>query len=289
MYVVAGPDDSSGASVRPRPGSAYWGTHEVESCPPGHPHRRRDDHDRVERDIGTGVAHRSRGRIVGGPGSERLGQVHLVGPGRWDQASDDRFRRDLRRPPGIGRYPRYPGADRLPGTSRGRGHAHPSHGARRGAHRQTLHPGPLDAAVRRRRPAARRRAPSTRALRRSSTRALETCSQGERQRVLLARALFGRPELLLLDEPTAGLDLPGRELLLDVLSSAVDTAPTTMLVTHHVEEIPRTATHAALLREGCLVASGPIATVLTDANVTTCFDLAISVSAHAGRWWARAI
>ncbi len=122
-----------------------------------------------------------------------------------------------------------------------------------------------------------------------SMRVLETCSQGERQRVLLARALFGRPELLLLDEPTAGLDLPGRELLLDVLSSTVDEAPTTMLVTHHVEEIPRTATHAALLRQGCLVASGPIATVLTDANVTTCFDLAISVSADGGRWRARAI
>ncbi|MGZ8565996.1 MAG: ABC transporter ATP-binding protein [Actinomycetota bacterium] len=122
-----------------------------------------------------------------------------------------------------------------------------------------------------------------------STRVLETCSQGERQRVLLARALFGRPELLLLDEPTAGLDLPGRELLLEVLSATADASPTTMLVTHHVEEIPRTATHAALLRQGCLVASGPIATVLTDANVTTCFDLAISVSADDGRWRARAI
>lgn len=122
-----------------------------------------------------------------------------------------------------------------------------------------------------------------------STRVLETCSQGERQRVLLARALFGRPELLLLDEPTAGLDLPGRELLLEVLSSTSDASPTTLLVTHHVEEIPRTTTHAALLRQGCLVASGPIATVLTDANVTTCFDLAISVSADDGRWRARAI
>jgi iron complex transport system ATP-binding protein len=122
-----------------------------------------------------------------------------------------------------------------------------------------------------------------------STRVLETCSQGERQRVLLARAMFGRPELLLLDEPTAGLDLPGRELLLEVLSSTADASPTTMLVTHHVEEIPRTATHAALLRQGCLVASGPIATVLTDANVTACFDLAISISAEDGRWRAKAI
>jgi iron complex transport system ATP-binding protein len=72
-------------------------------------------------------------------------------------------------------------------------------------------------------------------------RPLATCSQGERQRVLLARALFGRPRLLLLDEPAAGLDLPGRELLLEALSSTADASPTTMLVTHHVEEIPRTA------------------------------------------------
>jgi iron complex transport system ATP-binding protein len=121
-----------------------------------------------------------------------------------------------------------------------------------------------------------------------SRRSLETCSQGERQRVLLARALFGRPELLLLDEPSAGLDLPGRESLIEALSSTADASPTTILVTHHVEEIPRTATHAGLLRQGRLVASGPIGSVLTDANVSTCFDLAISVSAHDGRWQARA-
>jgi iron complex transport system ATP-binding protein len=121
-----------------------------------------------------------------------------------------------------------------------------------------------------------------------SRRSLETCSQGERQRVLLARALFGRPELLLLDEPSAGLDLPGRESLLEALSSTADASPTTVLVTHHVEEIPGTATHAALLREGRFVASGPIESVLTDANVTVCFDLGISVSVHDGRWQARA-
>ncbi|MEO8423436.1 MAG: ATP-binding cassette domain-containing protein [Actinomycetota bacterium] len=121
-----------------------------------------------------------------------------------------------------------------------------------------------------------------------SSRSLETCSQGERQRVLLARALFGRPELLLLDEPMAGLDLPGRESLLEALSSTADASPTMILVTHHVEEIPRTATHAALLRQGRLVSSGPIRGVLTDANVTACFDLALSVSADEGRWRARA-
>jgi len=117
-------------------------------------------------------------------------------------------------------------------------------------------------------------------------RQLATCSQGERQRVLLARALFGRPQLLLLDEPAAGLDLPGRELLLEALSSTADASPTTMLVTHHVEEIPRSATHAALLRGGRLVASGPIHDVLTDADMTACFDLPVSVSSGDGRWRA---
>ena len=121
-----------------------------------------------------------------------------------------------------------------------------------------------------------------------SGRSLETCSQGERQRVLLARALFGRPELLLLDEPMAGLDLPGRESLLEALSSTADASPTTILVTHHVEEIPTTATHAALLRQGRLVSSGPIQGVLIDANVSECFDLAISVSSEEGRWRAQA-
>ena len=121
-----------------------------------------------------------------------------------------------------------------------------------------------------------------------ASRPLETCSQGERQRIMLARALFGRPELLLLDEPTAGLDLPGRELLLEALSSASDAPPTTILVTHHVEEIPRTTTHAALLRRGLMVASGAIAEVLTDANVSACFDMPISITGHEGRWQARA-
>ncbi len=119
-------------------------------------------------------------------------------------------------------------------------------------------------------------------------RPLETCSQGERQRVMLARALFGRPELLLLDEPTAGLDLPGRELLLEALSTSSDTPTTTILVTHHVEEIPRTTTHAALLRRGVLVSSGPIDAVLTDANVTGCFDLPIAITERDGRWQAHA-
>ena len=117
-----------------------------------------------------------------------------------------------------------------------------------------------------------------------SARSLASCSQGERQRVMLARALFGRPELLLLDEPMAGLDLPGRELLLDALSSTADTAPPTILVTHHLEEIPVTTTHAALLRAGRAVAAGPIEAVLTDEHVSACFGMPVSVSSSQGRW-----
>ena len=117
-----------------------------------------------------------------------------------------------------------------------------------------------------------------------SGRSLASCSQGERQRVLLARALFGRPELLLLDEPMAGLDLPGRELLLGALSSTADSAPPTMLATHHLEEIPVTATHAVLLRKGKAVAAGPIGSVLTDEHVSACFGIPVSVSSSEGRW-----
>jgi iron complex transport system ATP-binding protein len=117
-------------------------------------------------------------------------------------------------------------------------------------------------------------------------RPLWTCSQGERQRILLARALFGRHELLLLDEPMAGLDLPGREMLLHALSSTADVAPATILVTHHLEEIPNTATHALLLRQGRAQASGPVAQVLTDDHVGACFGMSLAISTSAGRWRA---
>jgi iron complex transport system ATP-binding protein len=117
------------------------------------------------------------------------------------------------------------------------------------------------------------------------------CSQGERQRVLLARALFGRPGLLLLDEPAAGLDLPGRETLIAAMEEAArDFAEhASVLVTHHLEEIPPSVTHAALLREGAIVESGPIHGVLTDAAVGACFGLAVTVAQRGGRWSVSAV
>ncbi len=122
-------------------------------------------------------------------------------------------------------------------------------------------------------------------------RPLGTCSMGERQRVLIARALFGAHRLLLLDEPAAGLDLPGRELLLGavVAASKRPDAPTTVLATHHLEEVPPTATHAALLRDGGVVAAGRVEDVLTDEGLSTCYGIGVRVERRAGRWWARAV
>ncbi|HEX6331369.1 MAG TPA: ATP-binding cassette domain-containing protein [Actinomycetota bacterium] len=121
--------------------------------------------------------------------------------------------------------------------------------------------------------------------------ALAACSQGERQRVLIARALFSRPELLLLDEPAAGLDLPGREGLVRALEDAGDLVDVpSILVTHHLEELPTTITHAALLDRGRLAAAGPVAEVLTAERVGACFGMALSVGRTHGRWtvsWAR--
>ncbi|HEX6230656.1 MAG TPA: ATP-binding cassette domain-containing protein [Actinomycetota bacterium] len=117
--------------------------------------------------------------------------------------------------------------------------------------------------------------------------AFSACSQGERQRVLLARALFGRPELVLLDEPAAGLDLPGREALLAALDDVHELGGiATILVTHHLEELPSTITHAALLRGGGLVAAGPVAEVLLDGPMSECFGLPLQVHAEGGRWSA---
>ena len=120
-------------------------------------------------------------------------------------------------------------------------------------------------------------------------RTIGTLSAGERQRVLIARALMTDPELLLLDEPAAGLDLAGREALLHWLTrlGADRAAPSTVLVTHHAEEIPRGSTHALLLREGRVVARGPIGIALTSRNLSECFGLPIVVRSEDGRWTAR--
>lgn len=117
---------------------------------------------------------------------------------------------------------------------------------------------------------------------------LATCSQGERQRVLLARALFGRPDLLILDEPAAGLDFPGREALIAALEAAAasDGSPTMLLATHHLEEVPPSTTHAALLRSASLVGAGPVQQVLTPDLLRVCFGVDVAVGRRNGRWWA---
>jgi iron complex transport system ATP-binding protein len=122
-------------------------------------------------------------------------------------------------------------------------------------------------------------------------RKFEDCSQGERQRLLLARALMDEPDLLLLDEPTTGLDLPSRERLiasLDTMAEANADLPT-VIVTHHLEEIPATTTHALLLRDGAIVAAGPIASVLTSSAVSTTFDIEVEVAHNTGRWAAMVV
>ncbi|MCS6710646.1 ABC transporter ATP-binding protein [Brachybacterium sp. EF45031] len=118
-----------------------------------------------------------------------------------------------------------------------------------------------------------------------------TLSTGERKRVLSARALMTDPELLLLDEPASGLDLGGREELVRTLGQlASDPAtPVTVLVTHHVEEIPPGYTHALLLRRGTVVAAGPIEQTLTSQNLTRTFGLPLVVERHDGRFTARAV
>jgi iron complex transport system ATP-binding protein len=124
-----------------------------------------------------------------------------------------------------------------------------------------------------------------------ANRTFGTLSEGERKRVQIARALMTDPELLLLDEPAAGLDLAGRETLVNSLAELAqdDYAPASILVTHHVEEIPSGITHAMLLKGGRIVAAGPLRETLTAENLTKTFDVELSLVEDDGRWAARAI
>ncbi len=118
-----------------------------------------------------------------------------------------------------------------------------------------------------------------------------TLSSGERGRALIARALMPDPALLLLDEPATGLDLAAREQLLTGLDTLRANHPllASVLVTHHLEEIPASTTHAVLLREGKVFARGPVGDVVTSELISGCFDHAVQISHDGGRWAARAV
>jgi len=115
-------------------------------------------------------------------------------------------------------------------------------------------------------------------------------SEGERQQVLLARALMSDPEIVLLDEPFAGLDLGARErLLVQLARLATDAAsPPIVLVTHHCEEIPPGFTHGGLVRDGRLLCAGALRDVITSDSVSACFGIEVTVGCTDGRWWSRA-
>ncbi|MCR6482831.1 ATP-binding cassette domain-containing protein [Amycolatopsis sp. OK19-0408] len=117
-----------------------------------------------------------------------------------------------------------------------------------------------------------------------------TLSQGERGRALVARALSCDPRLLLLDEPATGLDVAAREQLIETLDLLGETHPAvaSILVTHHLEELPATTTHAMLVAHGRVVAAGPAAEVVTTEHVSAAFEHPIQVGRHDGRWVARA-
>ncbi|WP_245631538.1 ABC transporter ATP-binding protein [Curtobacterium ammoniigenes] len=114
-------------------------------------------------------------------------------------------------------------------------------------------------------------------------------SQGERGRTLIARALMAEPELLLLDEPATGLDVAAREHLLEIIDALRARHPTlgSVMVTHHLEDLPASTSHALLLRDGRVVARGPAETVITSAAVSDAFAFPLAISRAGGRWHAR--
>jgi iron complex transport system ATP-binding protein len=116
-------------------------------------------------------------------------------------------------------------------------------------------------------------------------------SEGERKRVQIARSLMADPEMLLLDEPAAGLDLGGREDLLRRIAGLLKDprSPMMVLVTHHIEEVPAGFTHALLMRKGTVLAAGPLTDVFTERNLSRCFGVPLLIERHASRWSARAL
>ncbi|MDH6117439.1 ABC transporter ATP-binding protein [Kitasatospora sp. GAS204B] len=118
-----------------------------------------------------------------------------------------------------------------------------------------------------------------------------TLSEGERKRTLIARALMIDPELLLLDEPAAGLDLGGREDLVRRLGALAqdEYAPAMAMVTHHVEEIAPGFTHVLMIRQGKVLTAGPIDTELTARNLSLCFGLPLTLERHGDRWSAQGL
>ncbi|MFI6295536.1 ABC transporter ATP-binding protein [Nonomuraea sp. NPDC050790] len=122
-------------------------------------------------------------------------------------------------------------------------------------------------------------------------REFRVCSQGERARIRIARALMADPAVLLLDEPAAGLDLPAREDLISAIEDLAATRPvlTTVTVTHHLEEVPATTTHAMLMKDARVLAAGPVDAVLTPDNLSECFGRPLHADRLDGRWYARAV
>lgn len=120
-------------------------------------------------------------------------------------------------------------------------------------------------------------------------REIATCSQGERQRVRIARALMTQPRLLFLDEPASGLDLPAREALIAALADLAGSNPAlaTVVISHHLEELAPTTSHALLLRAGAIVAAGPVDEVLTDGLVSETFSIPVEIRRVDRRWTAR--